>query len=142
MHLATNEHYFISPRPVCDRPLCTNLVGAGPKRTIMSSPDQKEMQKRLRKLMKLPENQLCCDCGDKKPTWASLVVAPPEISTAGNMGAFCCFHCSGAHRRLGVHICFVRSLTLDDCKYFLTRCCLDVWRLVVKDATHQPIISS
>jgi len=76
------------------------------------------IKKRLKAVASRSENQFCCDCGDKKPTWASIIVPPDGVSPSevNHMGAFCCFHCSGAHRRLGVHICFVRSITLDDWK--------------------------
>ena len=81
--------------------------------------DQKSMKKRLKALMSLPENQVCSDCTERQPRWASLIVPPPgapEGSLA--IGAFCCLECSGSHRRLGVHISFVRSINLDSCKCF------------------------
>ena len=78
---------------------------------------QDEMKQRLKGLMALDENQVCCDCGDRKPTWASLIVPPPQAPPSSEtIGAFCCYQCSGVHRSLGTHILFVRSITLDDCK--------------------------
>ncbi|CAB9501756.1 with coiled-coil, ANK repeat and PH domain-containing protein [Seminavis robusta] len=79
--------------------------------------DQKEMKKRLKVLMQKPENQVCSDCPERQPRWASLIVAPPG-SPPGTLatGAFCCLECSGSHRRLGVHISFVRSINLDSWK--------------------------
>ena len=77
---------------------------------------QAEYKKRLKALMAKPENQVCSDCPERQPRWASLIVPPPG-SPAGSlaMGAFTCLECSGSHRRLGVHIAFVRSITLDSC---------------------------
>jgi len=49
-----------------------------------------------------PGNELCCDCGDADPEWASL-----------NLGVTLCIECGGAHRQLGVHISKVRSCVLD-----------------------------
>jgi hypothetical protein len=81
--------------------------------------DQKALKKRLKALMALPHNQVCSDCPEKKPTWASLIVPPPGAPPGTEtIGAFCCLECSGSHRRLGVHISFVRSVSLDSCKYF------------------------
>ena len=73
----------------------------------------------LKALMLKPENQVCSDCPERQPRWASLIVPPPG-APAGSlpMGAFCCLECSGSHRRLGVHISFVRSVNLDQCKSF------------------------
>lgn len=75
------------------------------------------MKKRLKALMDMPGNQVCSDCTERQPRWASLIVPPPG-APAGSLpiGAFCCLECSGSHRRLGVHISFVRSINLDSWK--------------------------
>jgi len=76
-----------------------------------------EYMKRLKVLMKKTENQSCIDCGCPRPTWAT-IIQPPNGSPEGShpIGAFCCINCSGSHRRLGVHLTFVRSITLDTWK--------------------------
>lgn len=78
---------------------------------------QASFKKRLKVLMNRTENQVCSDCPERQPRWASLIVPPPG-SEPGSLpiGAFCCLECSGSHRRLGVHISFVRSVTLDSWK--------------------------
>jgi ADP-ribosylation factor GTPase-activating protein 1 len=53
-------------------------------------------------LRALPGNNVCCDCNDKQPQWASV-----------SFGVFMCLECSGRHRALGVHISFVRSVSMD-----------------------------
>uniref|UniRef100_A0AAY5K2C0 Arf-GAP with coiled-coil, ANK repeat and PH domain-containing protein n=1 Tax=Esox lucius TaxID=8010 RepID=A0AAY5K2C0_ESOLU len=56
----------------------------------------------LQRVQTLPGNELCCDCSQAAPCWASI-----------NLGVLLCIECSGIHRSLGVHCSKVRSLTLD-----------------------------
>eukprot|EP00536_Pseudo-nitzschia_multiseries_P008269 jgi/Psemu1/197646/e_gw1.208.69.1 len=84
--------------------------------------EQKALKKRLKALMQRPENQVCSDCPEKRPTWASLMVPPPGAPPGTEkLGLFCCLECSGSHRRLGVHIGFVRSVNLDSWKEWEVR---------------------
>jgi len=77
---------------------------------------QDVLKAKLRELMALAENMNCVDCDDKRPTWASLIVPSEAVGFSEPLGCFVCYQCSGAHRRMGTHICFVRSTNLDECK--------------------------
>jgi hypothetical protein len=45
---------------------------------------------------------LCVDCGAESPDWASI-----------SFGTLFCMDCAGKHRGLGVHVSFVRSVSMD-----------------------------
>jgi Putative GTPase activating protein for Arf len=69
----------------------------------------------LKGLLKLSGNDKCVECGDLKPSWGSIIVPPKSAPPDSQfIGCFICMHCSAAHRSLGTHICFVRSITLDE----------------------------
>lgn len=53
-------------------------------------------------LRQLKGNNRCVDCEAPYPQWATV-----------SYGTFMCLECSGRHRGLGVHLSFVRSVSMD-----------------------------
>ncbi|EIM85729.1 ArfGap-domain-containing protein [Stereum hirsutum FP-91666 SS1] len=66
--------------------------------------DQASAKKILQELIKRDDlkNKVCVDCTNPNPQWASLSFA-----------VFLCLQCAGVHRGFGVHISFVRSVSMD-----------------------------
>ncbi|KAJ1818187.1 Zn finger-containing GTPase- Activating Protein for ARF, partial [Coemansia sp. RSA 2598] len=60
------------------------------------------VKRTLLELQRKEDNKICIDCGSPNPQWASV-----------SLGTFFCLNCSGQHRGLGVHLSFVRSITMD-----------------------------
>eukprot|EP01084_Bolivina_argentea_P218220 370357_1 len=61
-----------------------------------------QTQSEFKKLLSIKENNRCIDCDSFNPKWASV-----------NNGCMLCIKCAGNHRSMGVHISFVRSITMD-----------------------------
>jgi Arf-GAP/coiled-coil/ANK repeat/PH domain-containing protein len=74
---------------------------SSPSRLSITTPSSTKPSKQAL-LAVVPGNNQCADCGAAAPDWGSL-----------NLGILTCIECAGYHRKLGVHISKIRSLTLD-----------------------------
>lgn len=68
-------------------------------------PRRMSSRARLEAILRRPDNAFCVDCGARGPRWSSV-----------KLGIFLCPQCAGIHRKLGTHITFVQSVSIDKWK--------------------------
>ncbi|KAH6625664.1 ADP-ribosylation factor GTPase-activating protein 1 [Boeremia exigua] len=71
-----------------------------------------ETRSKLLEIQKTNDNNKCVDCNAPSPQWVRNY-QPSRHQASPKLGIFMCLSCSGVHRGLGVHISFIRSITMD-----------------------------
>jgi ADP-ribosylation factor GTPase-activating protein 1 len=84
----------------------------------MASPRTRSV---LKDLKLKDDNNICFECGALNPQWVSVSYGKNEKFSITfiiyiYLGIFICLECSGKHRGLGVHLSFVRSISMDKWK--------------------------
>uniref|UniRef100_A0A8C6WYK9 Arf-GAP with coiled-coil, ANK repeat and PH domain-containing protein n=1 Tax=Neogobius melanostomus TaxID=47308 RepID=A0A8C6WYK9_9GOBI len=95
------DNYYIERLDRTASPSTSSIDSASEPR-VLDRAQSRGAEGLLQRVQTLPGNEVCCDCGQSAPCWASI-----------NLGILLCIECSGIHRSLGVHCSKVRSLTLD-----------------------------
>ena len=72
----------------------------------------------LDELRKIPGNGNCADCGAMNPRWGVV-----------NLGILVCSICAGMHRKMGVDVSIVKSVTMDTWKIEWLENCREVGNL-------------
>ena len=70
---------------------------------LMGKKQLKDNEEKMKKIEKLIDENICADCGNKKPNWLNI-----------NWLTMICIDCSSIHRSLGVQISKIRSFELDN----------------------------
>mmetsp|Transcript_8465 Transcript_8465/g.20815 ORF Transcript_8465/g.20815 Transcript_8465/m.20815 type:complete len:886 (+) Transcript_8465:345-3002(+) len=79
-----------------------------------SEKDRIELKKRLARVLRVPSNKTCADCPETRPTWISFIKPQQQFALGSKvLASFVCLECAGLHRKLGTHICVVRSISHD-----------------------------
>jgi len=83
----------------------------------MKSKSEKEkiqLKKRLARILRISGNKVCADCPETRPTWISFIKPQQNFALGSKvLASFVCLECAGLHRKLGTHICVVRSISHD-----------------------------
>lgn len=79
-----------------------------------SEQEKIDLKKRLARVLRVPSNKTCADCPEKRPTWISFIKPQQKFALGSKvLASFVCLECAALHRKLGTHICVVRSISHD-----------------------------
>jgi len=79
-----------------------------------SEKEKIELKKRLARVLRVPANKTCADCPETRPTWISFIKPQQNFALGSKvLASFVCLECAGLHRKLGTHVCVVRSISHD-----------------------------